>query len=103
MQHKPFAKEDATQKYLYNGKELQEELDWYDFGFRFYAPALGRFPSLDPKADEFNWVSPYNYAENSPVANIDLWGLQAWYSADGQQLYNSWGEAYSGPLSDYLT
>jgi hypothetical protein len=33
---------------------------------------LGRFPSLDPKADEFVWVSPYNYAENNPSTGIDL-------------------------------
>lgn len=46
-------------KYLYNGKELQDDkfgdvaLDWYDYGWRNYDPALGRFPSIDPKADEF--------------------------------------------------
>ncbi len=70
-------------KYLFNGKELQDEelggvnLDWYDYGARFYDPALGRFICLDPIADQFPHVSPYNYAENSPIANIDLWGLQA--------------------------
>ena len=41
-----------------------------------YDPQIGRFTCLDPLADKFNWVSPYNYAENEPVANIDLWGLQ---------------------------
>ena len=48
----------------------------YDYGFRFYDPALGRFPSLDPLADEFSDLSPYNYASNNPVTCIDLWGLQ---------------------------
>jgi RHS repeat-associated protein len=64
--------------YLYNGKELDEDfgLNWYHYGFRMYDPQLGRFPSLDPKADEFAYVSPYNYAENSPIDGIDLWGLQ---------------------------
>ncbi|MGK0175559.1 MAG: RHS repeat-associated protein, partial [Ulvibacter sp.] len=65
--------------YLYNGKELDEELglNWLSFGFREYDPAIGRFPSVDPIADEFAHVSGFNYAENSPIANIDLWGLQA--------------------------
>jgi RHS repeat-associated protein len=70
---------DPRGDYLYNGKELQEELDlnWLAYGFRMYDPAIGRFPSVDPIADEFAHVSGFNYAENSPIANIDLWGLQA--------------------------
>jgi RHS repeat-associated protein len=68
--------------YLYNSKELQDDkmtseaLNWYDYGARFYDPQIGRFTCLDPIADKFNWVSPYNYAENDPVGSIDLWGLQ---------------------------
>lgn len=31
---------------------------------------------MDPIADQFAWVSVYNYAENSPIGNIDLHGLQ---------------------------
>ncbi len=67
-------------KYKYNGKELQDEfgLDWYDYGARFYDPVLGRFTGIDPIADQFAHVSPYNYAENEPVGSIDLWGLQRW-------------------------
>ena len=71
-------------KYLYNGKEMQDDmvggvaLGWLDYGKRMYDPQLGRFTCTDPLADKFVWVSPYNYAENSPIANLDLWGLQAW-------------------------
>ncbi len=68
----------AKNKYLYNGKELADDfgLDWHYYGFRVYDAAIGRFPSIDPIADNFAFVSGYNYAENSPIAHIDLWGLQ---------------------------
>ncbi|GCC52388.1 hypothetical protein SanaruYs_26250 [Chryseotalea sanaruensis] len=78
----------TEQSYLYNGKELQDELDlgWLDFGFRFYDPAIGKFTGIDPLATKYHWLTPYNYAENSPVANIDLWGLQRYYAANGSLL-----------------
>ena len=49
-------------KYLYNGKELDENLglNWYHYGFRMYDAAIGRFPCVDPIADQFQHVSPYN-------------------------------------------
>ncbi|TAM94746.1 MAG: hypothetical protein EPN39_16760 [Chitinophagaceae bacterium] len=68
--------------YLYNGKELQQNefsdgsgLEDYDYGFRGYDPQLGRFIEQDPLTDEFATVSPYQYALNDPVANIDEDGL----------------------------
>ena len=63
-------------------------LDWHYYGFRPYDAAIGRFPSIDPIADNFAFVSGYNYAENSPIRYIDLWGLQKWdflHNLDGQQ------------------
>lgn len=65
-------------RYRYNGKEFHQELNWgmYDYGARMYDPTLGRFTGIDPLAEDFSWVSPFNYAENEPVGHIDLWGLQ---------------------------
>jgi RHS repeat-associated protein len=76
---------EVKNKYTYNGKEFQEELgvNLHYYGFRVYDPAIGRFTSVDPIAEEFAFVSGFNYAENEPIANIDLHGLQKYYAADG--------------------
>jgi RHS repeat-associated protein len=66
--------------YQYNGKELNQDLglNWLDYGARWYDPAIGRFPNVDPIIEKFPNLTPYNYASNNPVTNIDLWGLQGW-------------------------
>lgn len=42
-----------------------------DFGARIYDSRLGRFLSLDPYANKFPGQSPYVFAGNSPILNID--------------------------------
>jgi RHS repeat-associated protein len=65
----------GTQKYIYNDKELQDDLDWYDYGARMYDAALGRFQTVDPMAEKLNFQSPYVYAANNPIRFIDFNGL----------------------------
>jgi RHS repeat-associated protein len=61
-------------KYLYNGKELQDDLGlgWYDYGKRFYDAEVPRFTTIDP-LNQFS--SPYTYAANNPILMIDPSGM----------------------------
>ncbi|MCK6621749.1 MAG: RHS repeat-associated core domain-containing protein [Calditrichia bacterium] len=63
-------------KNLFTGKELDGETGWYYFGARPYLAHLGRWPVVDPLADETPSKTPYHYASNNPVNRIDLSGMQ---------------------------
>ncbi|MCB0856437.1 MAG: N-acetylmuramoyl-L-alanine amidase, partial [Bacteroidetes bacterium] len=75
--------------YLYNGKELEEELDlgWYDYGFRWYMADVGRFVSVDPLAEDFAYLSTFQYAGNNPGNNIDLDGLEGFNPNTGKSQF----------------
>ncbi len=66
-------------KFKYNGKELEEGLGYnmYEYEARHYDAALGRFVTIDPLAEDYNFQSPYAYAVNNPIFFIDKLGMGA--------------------------
>ena len=81
-----FAEVGNVQPYKYNGKELDgtNGLNLYDYGARQYDPMLGRFTTADPMAEKYYSLSPYQYAANNPVCNIDVNGDSIWFSFNRQ-------------------
>jgi RHS repeat-associated protein len=87
-------------RFGFNGKEQDNEGmggggSTYDYGFRIYNPALGRFLSVDPLAGSFPFYTPYQYSGNKPIWKIDLDGLEESSSkANGEE---SWvgGKRYT--------
>jgi RHS repeat-associated protein len=54
---------------------LDVDINWYDYGARFYDPALGRWHVPEPFGEFFSSQSPYSYVFNSPVNYYDPFGL----------------------------
>ncbi len=62
--------------YLYNGKELNTDFDlnWLDYGARWYDAAIGRFGSIDRFAEKYSSITPYHYTLNNPIIFVDVEG-----------------------------
>ena len=63
----------SNNRYLYNDKEFQDDFDlnWYDYGARFYDPEIARWHVIDAMAEYYYNQSPYNYVGNDPINFID--------------------------------
>jgi RHS repeat-associated protein len=77
----------GSYKYQYNGKELTDalNLNWNDYGARYYDASMDFFPSIDRFAEKFPYQSPYAFAGNNPVKFIDING-------DSIDIYNPQGQ-----------
>lgn len=78
------SKNEDTQPYKYNGKELDKmhELNLYDYSARHYDAAIGRFTTIDPRTEDYYEWSPYVYVGNNPIKRTDPDG-EAWINVFG--------------------
>jgi|GEM_PF-5763668 len=64
-------------RYRYVGKEKDGESGLYYYGARYYAAWVCRFVSVDPLAARYAQLTPYNYAANDPIGDLDIDGMQS--------------------------
>ena len=85
-------------RFGFNGKEQDNEVSGsgnsYDYGFRIYNPRLGKFLSVDPLFRSYPWFTPYQFAANDPVRNIDIDGLEGGSAIEDE-------ESIIGDVLDY--
>lgn len=90
-----------TNKYQYNGKEIQNKefsdgsgLELYDYGARLQDPQLGRWWVQDKFAEVYVTLTPYQYAANNPVKIIDEAG-HLLKDKEGNIIATSTGQTHS--------
>lgn len=81
MPGRKYSQPNSSYRYGFNGKEndndVKGEGNQQDYGMRIYDPRLGRFLSVDPISNDFPYLTPYQFASNTPISAIDLDGLEA--------------------------
>ena len=86
-------------RYGFNGKENDNDIEnsAQDYGMRIYDGRLGRFLSVDPISAEYPELTPYQFASNSPIQNIDLDGLEGSWAGFGQYMpKDQWDNFHKG-------
>ena len=65
-----------SNRYLYTGREYDQNLGIYYYRARFYSPEIGRFLTPDPKIF-IDGPNVYGYVNNNPLKFLDPYGLCA--------------------------
>ena len=71
--------------FSFTGKEKDSESGYYYFGARYYQPTLSIWNSVDPMADKYPSLSPYNYCAWNPMKLVDPNGDTIVYTGTKEQ------------------
>ena len=96
----------SSYRYGFNGKEKDDEVKGegvqYDYGFRIYDARIGKFLSQDPLFQSYPWLTPYQFAQNDPIRNIDIDGLEGGSRTQFETVGNEWWESTKSSISRWL-
>jgi RHS repeat-associated protein len=70
----PRAASSFAWNFFFHGQFRDIETGWDNYGFRYYLPWLGRWPSRDP-IEENGGLNLYGLTQNSPSNSLDRYGL----------------------------
>ena len=71
IQNRSYNNSSPYEKYKFTQKERDIETGYDYFGARTYDSQIGRWSSVDPLADKYPGLSPYNYSLNNPINLVD--------------------------------
>jgi len=101
---------------MVDGQERQDELglNWDSFKYRNYDYAIGRFMNIDPLAEDYPYMSTYQFAGNKSTWSREIEGLESgvdlkmrlWEATHNAQKLNMTTLEYmrkTNPLYNYQT
>ncbi|MBY8962546.1 hypothetical protein KJK34_07250 [Flavobacterium sp. D11R37] len=91
-------------KYGFQGQELQDDLglNWSSFKWRNYDSALGRFFSIDPLAEKYHYITPYQFSSNQPIHAPELEGLESANEQNDELDWFDFADSYQPDGDDAL-
>ena len=87
----------ATFTYRFSTKPLDFATGLYYYGYRWYAPLTGRWPSRDP-IEEKGGVNLYGFVGNDGVNWLDYLGLEGTVINDGADALSYWRSGEGGTV-----
>jgi len=90
----------VSNRFYFNGKPM-DETGLYYYGFRYYAPSLGRFMRPDPLL--YMGGNAYGYPFQNPVIFMDILGLDTeplYYDPETNTWFFSEVTVYGEPIED---